>query len=61
MSVCDCSIQQVTKNNEDSVALANHAREMRFKLVDALQVRNDLDPIKPSIKDYYRSVHLSQI
>jgi hypothetical protein len=54
MSGYDCSIQQVKKNKEDGVALANYAREMRFKLVDALQVRNDLDSIRPSIEDYYR-------
>jgi hypothetical protein len=61
MSVCDCSPQQVKKNKEDSVVLANHAREMMFKLVDALQVRNDLDSTKPSIEDYYRKVPLFQI
>jgi hypothetical protein len=60
MSVCDCSIQQVKKNKEDSVALANHAREMTFKLADAVQVRNDQDSLKPSIEDYYRLVPLSQ-
>jgi hypothetical protein len=54
MSVCDCNVQQVKKNNEDSVTLANHAREMMFKLADAVQVRNDLDSIRPSIEDYYR-------
>jgi hypothetical protein len=52
MSVCDCSVQQVKKNNEDSVALANHARKMKLKLVDAVQVRDDMDSIKPSIEDY---------
>jgi hypothetical protein len=61
MSVCDCSIQQVKKNKEDGIALANRAREMTFKLVDAVQVRNDLGSIKPSIEDYHRSVPLSQI
>jgi hypothetical protein len=54
MSVCDCSTQQMKKNKENSVALANHAREMKLKLVDVVQVRNDPDSIKPSIEDYYR-------
>jgi hypothetical protein len=54
MSVCDCSIQQVKKNKEDGIALANRARDMTFKLADAVQVRNDQDSLKPSIEDYYR-------
>jgi hypothetical protein len=61
MSGYDCSIQQVKKNKEDEIALANRARDMTFKLVDALQVRNDLGSIRPSIEDYYTQVPLSQI
>jgi poly-gamma-glutamate capsule biosynthesis protein CapA/YwtB (metallophosphatase superfamily) len=60
MSVCDCIIQQVKKNKEDSVALANHAREMMFKLANAVQVRIDQDSLKPSIEDNYRLMPLSQ-
>jgi hypothetical protein len=47
-------MQQVKNNKEDSIALAQHAREMTTKLVDALQTRNDLDSLKPGIEDYSR-------
>jgi hypothetical protein len=47
-------MQQVKNNKEDSIALAQHAREMTTKLVDALQARNDLDSLKPGIEDYSR-------
>jgi hypothetical protein len=52
MSVCDCHVQQVKNNKEGSIALAKHAKEMSSKLVDALQARNDLDSLKPSIINF---------
>jgi hypothetical protein len=54
MSVYDCDVQRVKNNKEDSIALANHAREMTSKLVDVLQARNDRDLLKPNIDDFYK-------
>jgi hypothetical protein len=48
----DLDIQQVKNNKEDSIALANHAREMTSKLVDAVQASNDLDSLKPGIDNF---------
>jgi hypothetical protein len=45
-------MQQVKNNKEDSITLANHAREMTSQLVNALQVRNDLDSLKPGIEEF---------
>jgi hypothetical protein len=53
-------MQQVENNKEGSIALAEHAREMTFKLVDALKSCSDLDSIKPSIEHFVKSVHISQ-
>jgi hypothetical protein len=47
-------MQQVKNNKEESITLAKHAREMTFQLVDALQIRNDLDSLKPSIEDFVK-------
>jgi hypothetical protein len=47
-------MQQVKNNEEESMALAKRAREMTFKLVDALKARNDLDSLKPSIEDFFK-------
>jgi hypothetical protein len=44
----------VKNNKKKSIALAKHAREMTFKLVEALQTRNDLDSLKPSIEDFVK-------
>jgi hypothetical protein len=52
MSVRDFDLQQVKNNKEDSIALANHAREMTSKLVDTVKGRNDQDSLKPSIEDF---------
>jgi hypothetical protein len=52
MSVNEYDMQQVKNNKEDSITLANHAREMASKLVDTLQGRNDQDSLKPSIEDF---------
>jgi hypothetical protein len=60
MSLYDCDMQQVKNNKEESVALAEHAREMTLQVVDALKGRNDLDSLKPSIEDFFKSVDLSQ-
>jgi hypothetical protein len=46
-------MQQVKNNKEESMALAEHAREMTFKLVDVLQTRNDLGSLKPKIQDFF--------
>jgi hypothetical protein len=54
MSVYDCDMQQVKNNKEESIALAEHAREMAFKLVNTLQICNDLDSVKPSIEDFFK-------
>jgi hypothetical protein len=54
MSMCNYDIQRVRNNKEDSIALANHARETTFKLVDALQAKDDRDSLKPSIEAYYK-------
>jgi predicted secreted Zn-dependent protease len=54
-------MQQVKNNKEDSIALANHAREMTSKLAQALQARNDLDSLKPNIEDFFKCVDLSCI
>jgi hypothetical protein len=43
----------VKNNKEESIALAKHAREMTFKLVDVLQTRDDLDSLKPSTEDFF--------
>jgi hypothetical protein len=50
--VRDLDIQQVKNNKEDSITLANHAREMTSKLVDAVQASNDLDSLKPGIDNF---------
>jgi hypothetical protein len=47
-------MQQVKNNKGESIALAEHAREMTYKLVDALQTRNDLDSLKPSIDHFVK-------
>jgi hypothetical protein len=47
-------MQQVKNNKEESIALAEHAREMTCKLVDTLQIRNDLDSLKPSLEDFFK-------
>jgi hypothetical protein len=47
-------MQQVKNNKEESIALAEHVREMTFKLVDTLQTRNDLDSLKPSIEHFVK-------
>jgi hypothetical protein len=47
-------MKQVKNHKEESIALAKHAREMTFKLVDALQTRNDLDSLKPSIEHFVK-------
>jgi hypothetical protein len=52
MSIDDCGLQQVKNNKEESIALANHAREMTSMLVNALQARNDLDSQKPSMEEF---------
>jgi hypothetical protein len=52
MPVHDCDVQQVKNNKEDSIALANHAREMTSKLVDALKTCNELDSLKPSGENF---------
>jgi hypothetical protein len=44
----------VRNNKEESIALAKHTREMTFKLVDALQTRNDLNSLKPRIEDFVK-------
>jgi hypothetical protein len=44
----------VKNNKEDSIALAQRAREMTTKLVDALQARTDLGSLKLGIEDYLR-------
>jgi hypothetical protein len=49
-------MQQLKTNKEDSIALANHAKEMTSKLFDALQAGNDLDSLKPSIEELYKWV-----
>jgi hypothetical protein len=54
-------MQQVKNNKEDSIALANHAREITAKLAQALQARNDLDSLKPNIEDFFKYVDLSCI
>jgi hypothetical protein len=54
-------MQQVKNNKEDSIALANHAREMTSKLAQALQAHNNLDSLKPSIEDFCKYVDLSHI
>jgi hypothetical protein len=54
MSVYDYDAQRVKNNKEDSIALANHARETTSKLVDILQARNDRDSLKPNIDDFYK-------
>jgi hypothetical protein len=60
MSVRDCDMQQVKNNKEDSIALANHAREMTSKLAQALQAHHDLDSLKPGIEDFLKYVDLSR-
>jgi hypothetical protein len=52
ISVRDFDMQQVKNNKEDSITLANHAREMTSKLVDSLQGRSDQDSLKPSMEDF---------
>jgi hypothetical protein len=47
----------VKNNKEDSIALANHAREMTSKLVQTLQTRSDLDSLKPGIEDFFMCVY----
>jgi hypothetical protein len=47
-------MQQVKNNEEESIALAEHARETTFRLVDALKGRNDLDSLKPKIEDFFK-------
>jgi hypothetical protein len=44
----------VKNHKEESIALAEHAREMTLKLVDALKSFSDLDSIKPSIEDFVK-------
>jgi hypothetical protein len=60
MSVRDFDMQQVKNNKEDSIALANHAREMTSKFAQALQTSNDLDSLKPGIEDFLKYVDLSR-
>jgi hypothetical protein len=47
-------MQQVKNNQEESIALAEHAREMTLQLVDALRGCNDLDSLKPKIEDFLK-------
>jgi hypothetical protein len=47
-------MQQVQNNKEESIALAEHTREMTFKLVDILQTRNDLNSLKLKIEDFVK-------
>jgi hypothetical protein len=54
LSVRDCNMQQVKNNEQESIALAKHAREMTVQLVDALKGRNDLDSLKPKIEDFFK-------
>jgi hypothetical protein len=54
MSVCDYDIQRVKNNKENSIALANHARETMSKLVDVLRTGNDRASLKPSIDDFHK-------
>jgi hypothetical protein len=61
MTVLINDMQQVKNNKEDSIALANHAREITSKLAQALQARNDLDSLKPNIEDFFKYVDLSCI
>jgi hypothetical protein len=44
----------VKNHKEESIALAERAREMTFKLVDALKDRNDLDSLKPKIEAFFK-------
>jgi hypothetical protein len=60
MSVRDFDMQQVKNNKEDSIALANHAREMTSKFAQALQTSNDLDSLKPGIEDFLKYVDHSR-
>jgi hypothetical protein len=53
-SVRDFDMQQIKTNKQDSITLANHAREMTSKLVEALQTRNDLESTKPSIEEFHK-------
>jgi hypothetical protein len=47
-------MQQVKNNKKKSIALAEHAKEMTFKLVVALQIHNDLASLKPSIEHFVK-------
>jgi hypothetical protein len=47
-------MQQVQNNKEESIALAKHAREMTFKLVDHLKSYNEPDSLKPSIERFVK-------
>jgi hypothetical protein len=58
--VHEYDIQQVKNNKEDSITLANQAREMTSKLAQALQARHDLDSLKPGIEDFLKHVDLSR-
>jgi hypothetical protein len=51
-------MQQVKNNKEDSIALADHAREMTSKLVDTVQGRNDQDSLKPIMENFSKYVVL---
>jgi hypothetical protein len=54
MLIPDCDMQRVKHNKEDSIALAEHAKEMTCKLFQTFQARSDLDTMKPSIEDFCR-------
>jgi hypothetical protein len=44
----------VKNHKEESIALAEHAREMTLKVVDTLKSCSDLDSLKPSIEDFFK-------
>jgi hypothetical protein len=49
-------LQQVKNNKEDSLGLAEHARDVTYKLFDALQSLDNLDSMRMNIESYIQYV-----
>jgi hypothetical protein len=54
MALLNLNPQQVKNNKEDSATLAHHASQITPKLFEALETRDDLDSLKPSIESFVK-------